>query len=104
MKLHELELVRKSGGEVVLTRTAVPGGWLYEGFAYLKRGENITDVQTTMAFVPDVREDRAEEIVNAVLQNLFADRRGFRQLWESTDPLTRAEIRADLIRVVKEQS
>ena len=102
MKLHEGEVVRAhpTGGPTLI-RTAVPGGWLYESYAYVIQHGVAVDAKLTSTFVPDLRPDRFEAAVDAVLDELRG-RRGFRQTWDGIDPDTRAEIRSALLVKIKE--
>jgi hypothetical protein len=77
------------------------GGWLYESYSYVIQHGTAVDAKITSTFVPDLRPDRFEGAVDAVLDDLRG-RRGFRQTWEGIAPDTRAEIRSALLSKIKE--
>lgn len=98
MKLHESEILTRSPrGESLLTRTAVPGGWLYDSRVYSPNGIDVVALSHGV-FVPDPSAS-VERVVDAVLADLL-DRRGFRQTWNGIDADIRQEIRAELMQKV----
>lgn len=95
MKMHESEILKRTAdGDIVLARTAVPGGWLYESCTITRKGGMLESVTTNCTFVPDPVKS-AGRVVDAVLADLL-DRRGFRQTWDGIDVDIRQEIRAEL--------
>lgn len=104
--LHDIEILATAslpGDPPTLKRTAVPGGWLYTEFLYVDSDGVIKIVTHTTTFVPDVRADRAEDVVRSLLADLTG-RRGFRQTWEGLDLDVCAEMKETWTRIVRENA
>ena len=106
MKLHEVEIIARAtnlkGAPLTLWRRAVPGGWIYTEVCYMENSRGaVASASTSTAFVPDVRDDRVEAVVQALLREM-GNRRGFAQVWAGLTPEGRTEMTAALEKRVRE--